>query len=261
MMTQSAPWLVRFGGWIIAIFLILPFLAVIPVSFTDQVYLSLPKSGLSVAHYQKLLGDPTWSHAFFTSFWLALASACTAVLLGTGCAISSWQIGGRPAQAMRFLVILPLIIPTIVQALSLYRTWADIGILDSYTGIIIAHGVTGMPFVFIAVSSVLINLDRRLMMASQSLGASPAQTLNWVILPLLASGILSGALFAFVHSFDEAVIILFITSFGVETLPKKIWSTLRDDLTPVVACVSVLMGLATFVVILIASNFKREANN
>jgi putative spermidine/putrescine transport system permease protein len=243
-------WPVRLSAWILVGFIFLPFLVVIPVSFSDRPYLSLPQHALSLEHYRELLGDEGWLHAMGKSTLIASFSTVAAVLLGSLCALGVWRMEPGRARWVQSIMLLPLIIPTIVLGLAFYRTWVDLRIVNSAFGVVLAHAITSLPYVFITVSAALAHVDPRLEMAALSLGASMRQVLSWVLVPVVMPGILSGALFAFVHSFDELIIVLFITSRGLETLPKKMWMSLEDDLTPVIACVAVFLSVLTLALLL-----------
>jgi putative spermidine/putrescine transport system permease protein len=122
-------------------------------------------------------------------------------------------------------------------------------LVNTYPGIVLAHTIIALPFVFIAVSAALAHLDPRIEMAARSLGAGTSQTLRWVIVPMVLPGVLSGALFAFVASFDELIVVLFITTHGIDTLPKKMWDGLKNDLNPTIACVAVALGALTLLLL------------
>jgi putative spermidine/putrescine transport system permease protein len=242
---RELAWTPRIAAWILVAFLVLPFLIIIPVSLTDRNYLSMPEHALSLSHYRNLIGDRNWQHAFWRSSIIATVSMTLSVIFGSMCAFGAWRLPPRAENAVRLFMLLPMIVPGIVQGLAFYRTWVDLGLINTYSGIILAHAITSMPLVFIAVSVALTNVDPRLEMASRSLGAGNVRTLLWVLVPLVMPGVLSGALFAFVHSFDELIIVLFITTLGVDTLPKMMWVSIENDLTPAVACVAVLLGILT----------------
>lgn len=246
----SLAWPVRFSAWILVGFIVLPFLVVIPVSLSDRSYLSLPEHSLSLEHYRELFGDDDWLHAMGRSTVIASISAIAAVVLGSLCAFGVWRMDPSRGRWVQVIMLFPLVVPTIVLGLAFYRTWVDLRIVNSTFGVVLAHTITSLPYVFITVSATLAHLDPRIEMAALSLGASTRQVLSWVLVPLVMPGILSGALFAFVHSFDELVIVLFITSRGLDTLPKKMWMSLEDDLTPVIACVAVLLSLLTLALLL-----------
>jgi len=232
------------------LYLLLPIGIVLPVSLTDQRFLSLPAEGLSLQHYASLLASPAWRGAIWQSFWIALASTALAVLAGTLCALGCWRLSRRATEILRAMMLLPLIIPSIVYAIGLYRYFGRLDLLDRFLGVVLAHGVTGIPYVVITVSTALASFDRRLEQAARGMGASLAQTLRWVILPRIAPGILSGAIFAFIHSWDELVLVLFIASRQVFTLPRKIWDGINENLDPAMAAVAVLLIGLTLLLLL-----------
>ncbi|TCZ55395.1 ABC transporter permease [Roseicella aquatilis] len=246
---EAGP-LARTLAWATVLYLLLPITIVIPVSLTDRRYLSLPEQSLSLQHYANLLRSEAWLSAIGQSFWIALASTLVAVVTGTLCAIGCWRIGRRSTELVRALMLLPLIIPAIVYAIGLYRWFGWMGLLDRFLGVTLAHGVTGIPYVVITVSTALAAFDPRLEQAARGMGASLWQTLRWVILPRIAPGIASGAIFAFIHSWDELVMVLFIASRQVFTLPRKIWDGINENLDPSMAAVAVLLIL--FTVLLLA---------
>ena len=245
----ALAWPVRLAAWCLIGFLVLPFLVVIPVSLTDRAYLSLPEHALSLAHYRMLLADPEWREAFMRSLVIAGATTVLATVIGTACAFGCWRLPVTVAKWVRALVLLPIIVPTIIQALAFYRTWINLHLVNTYPGVILAHTIIALPFVFIAVSAALAHVDQRVEMAARSLGAGTGQTLWWVIVPMVLPGVLSGALFAFVASFDEVIIVLFLTTRDIETLPKKMWDGLRNDLNPTIACVAVALGIVTLAIL------------
>ena len=231
----------RLASTAILLFLILPITIVIPVSLTDQRYLSLPQHGLSLQHYRNLLASPAWQSSLALSAGIATAATAIAVLAGTLCAIGAWRLGTRTAKAIAALTLLPLIVPTIVYALGLYRLYARLGWLDTVPGVIVAHAVTGLPYVTILVGTALAAMDPRLEPAARGLGARPTQLLARILLPILRPAILSGALLAFIHSWDELVIVLFIAGRRVFTLPRRMWDGINDKLDPSLAAVAVLL--------------------
>jgi putative spermidine/putrescine transport system permease protein len=248
---EATGWQIRAAAWLLLGFIVLPFLVVIPVSLTDRAYLSMPLHGLSLTHYRELFADDDWRDAAARSLAVATLSSAFALLFGAACAFGCWSLPARIGAAVRGLVLLPLIVPQVVQGLAFFRTWVDLGLINTIRGIVLAHTITSVPLVFIAVSAALSQVDPRLAMASRSLGAGTLKTLLWVLVPATLPGMLSGALFAFVNSFDELIIVLFITTRGVDTLPKMMWMSLEDDLTPVIACVAVVLGLLTLALLLL----------
>ena len=237
-------------AWSVLGFLVLPLLVIVPVSLTDRPYLSLPEHALSLRHYEAFFTDPAWIGASLQSVLIATCSTTFAVILGALCAIGCWRLSNGLASAVRLLALAPLIVPTVVQGLALYRFWSFAGLFDTYPGVILAHTLTGIPFVVITVSASLASFDLRLEQAARSLGASALDTVRLVIVPSVAPGLISGAVFAFVHSFDELVVVLFITSRAIQTLPKRIWDGLQDRIDPAVASVAVILILITFAAVL-----------
>jgi putative spermidine/putrescine transport system permease protein len=240
----------RIIAWATVLYLVLPITIVIPISVTDQRYLSLPQEGISFRHYVNLLTSEAWLNSILQSFWIATASTLIAVVAGTLCAIGCWRISRRSTELVRALMLLPLIIPSIVYAIGLYRYFGALDLLDRFLGVTLAHGVTGIPYVIITVSTALASFDPRLEQAARGMGANLSQTLRWVILPRIMPGIVSGAIFAFIHSWDELVMVLFIASREVFTLPRKIWDGINENLDPTMAAVAVL--LIVFTVLLLA---------
>lgn len=232
-------------GWTVLAFLVLPMVIVVPVSLTDQYYLSLPQENLSFEHYRAFVEKDIWIDATIDSLIIAISAMLCAVVLGTLCAIGCWRLSTRLSEAVRIFMLVPIIVPLIVQALAFYRFWIDLGLIDTYLGAVIAHTLAGIPYVVITVSAALSNFDLRLEQAARNMGASTGQAIRWVILPSITPGVLSGALFAFTISFDEIVVMLFITSRKVYTLPKRIWNGIQDHLDPTIASIATMLMILT----------------
>lgn len=236
-------------GWLVVGFLLAPMLITFPVSLTATRYLSMPEGALSLRHYATLIHDPAWRSAIWDSVVIALGAMVLAVGFGASAAIGLWQVtGSKLTKLISVLPLLPLIVPPIVSALALSRVGVSVGMLDTYLAVIVSHALLGIPFVFLTVSAALEGLDKRMVQAARSLGASPLKALFSVVIPNIRAGLLTGALFAFFTSWDEVVVTLFVSSRKVFTLPRKIWSDIRDDIDPSVAAISALMILATLIV-------------
>ncbi|MBR0652254.1 ABC transporter permease [Roseomonas terrae] len=246
-------------AWATAAYLVLPILIILPVALTDQRYLSLPEDGISFQHFRTVLTSPEWLGSIWQSFTIAVAATVLSVTAGTLCAIGCWRISRRATELIRVLMLLPLIIPSIVYAIGLYRYFGPLGLLDRFLGVVIAHGVTGIPYVVITVSTALATFDPRLEQAARGMGASLSQTLRWVILPRIAPGIFSGAIFAFIHSWDELVMVLFIASRDVFTLPRRIWDGINENLDPAMAAVAVLLILFTLLLLMADRALRRRS--
>ena len=157
------------------------------------------------------------------------------------------------------LILAPMIVPSIVHALGFYQVWVQFGLIDTYTGLIIAHAMKGAPYVVISVSAELANVDLRLEQAARNLGATILQALRRVILPAAQPGVFAGAVFAFAISWDELVVNLFITSRNVITLPRKIWDGIQDNINPAIAAVATLLILTTTIAMLLRTVLAHRA--
>jgi putative spermidine/putrescine transport system permease protein len=238
-------------AWSVLGFLIVPMLVVLPVSLTDRSYLSLPEHGLSLRHYEAFFTNSIWIGSTVQSLIIATAATVASVVLGALCAIGCWRLSNGVSAVVRLLMLAPLIVPTVIQGLAMYRFWVFAGIFDTYIGVILAHTLTGIPYVVITVSASLATFDVKLEQAARSLGASALDTVRLVIMPSIAPGLLSGGVFAFVHSFDELVLVLFVTSREIRTLPKRIWDGLQDRIDPTIASVAVILIAITLVLLLL----------
>jgi len=238
-------------AWATACFLILPILVVIPISVTSERYLSLPTNGISFRHYANLVGDARWSKSILDSLIVAAGATVLSTALGTAFAVGAWRLGVPLARRLRLLMLAPIIVPPIVHAIAFYRAWAAVGLLDSYLGLVLIHAMKGLPFVVLTVAASLANLDHRLEQAARSLGATPAQAMRWVVLPQVATGVVSGAAFAFITSWDETIVALFVTGRRVVTLPRRIWEGLADNIDPAIAALGTLMVLITVAAVVI----------
>lgn len=232
-------------AFIVALFLILPILIILPVSLTDQRYLSFPQNSMSMKNFKVLIDDPAWIESFYQSIFIAIFATVLAVSLGTLFAIGCWRLAKKSTEVLRAMMLLPLIIPPVIYAVGLYRYFANIGLLDTFTGVILAHAVTGIPYVIITVSASLSSFDSRLESAALGLGASYRQTLRHVIIPKIAPGIFSGAILVFIYSWDELVVAIFISSRRVFTLPRKIWNGINENVDPTIAAVAIVLIVLT----------------
>lgn len=245
---------------LILIFLIGPLFVVIPVSFTQESYLSFPTTGASLRHYEAFFTDITWIRSTGQSFAIALLSALIATAAGTFAAIGISRVAGWARGALLALVLLPLVTPAIISALAIYRAWVAVGLFDSWVGVILAHSVLALPFVVLIVSSAQSRANPMLELASRSLGASWWTTQWRVVIPALKPGIAGGALFSFVISWDEVVVTLFVSSRTVVTLPRRMWDTIRDDVSPKIAVIATIMIILTALIILISALRRKSSS-
>lgn len=236
------------GAWAVLAFLILPLLVVLPVSITDKSYISLPQETVSMQHYVDYFTSSRWLSATWQSLVIGCFVALFATILGTAFAIGCWFLSNRASGIVRWILIVPILVPPVIQSLGFYRFWVQLGIIDSYTGVILAHTLLALPYVTISVFAALANLDRAITQAARSLGASVWQTTFSIVLPSCKVGMITGAIFAFIVSFDEIVGVLFITVRRITTLPKMIWQGIQDNIDPTIAAVATMLILLTLVV-------------
>lgn len=245
-------------GWAVICFLVLPITIVLPVSLTDKRYLSLPEEGISFKHYANLFASAEWLGSIGQSLYIGVVATAISVTAGTFCAIGCWRLSSRIGEFVRVLMLLPIVVPTIVYALGIYRFWVDLRLLDTYTGVILVHAVTGIPYVVVTVSTALAGFDARLEQAARSLGATQFQSLRRIVLPNIMPGVVSGGIFAFIHSWDELVIVLFIASRAVFTLPRRIWDGINEHLDPTMAAVATIMIVLTAVLLVVDLKMRRR---
>lgn len=230
---------------LVVAFLVLPLIAIVPMSFSDTRYLSMPQNGLSTLHYHRLLGDPAWRDSLLHSIGIALPAASLAVLLGLTFCLGAWQRQGRAVLLLQVLMLGPLIVPGIIHAVAYHRTLSWLGLSDSFTGTILVHAIKGLSFAVLSISASLSSVHPATLQLARSPGASPTQALVKTLLPQIRWGIGAGFVLALVTSWDEIVVTLFITSRNVNTLPKQIWQSLFLNLDPIVAALGTLVLLAT----------------
>ncbi len=223
------------------VYLLMPSAVVVPMAFSAGDTLSFPPAGFSWRWFQSYFTDPAWQSATLHSAIVGVLAAALATALGTAAALGlvSGQVVAAPLA--RTLFLLPMIVPSIVTAVAIFHLFSALGLTNSLLGLAIAHALLGLPLVVINVSAVLRKADPRIENAARSLGATPWRTFRWVTLPMIAPGIAAGAVFAFITSFDEVVIAIFLTGIDSATLPVQMWSGIRFEINPTVAAVSTIL--------------------
>lgn len=246
------------SSWLVMAFLIVPMAMVFPLSVTDQSYLSLPRHGVSLAHYAQMIHSDEWISSFAQSAVIGLCSTLIAVVAGVSCTVGCWLLGSRFATWVRVVMLLPLIVPSVIYALGIYQFYIKLDLLDSYLGVIIAHAVTSIPYVVISMTAALAGFNGALLNAARGLGANVFQSLYLVVLPNVIPGVVSGAILAFMHSWDETVIVLFIASRAIFTLPRRIWDGINDQLDPTIASVATTMIVLSLLLLIAYRMLQRE---
>ncbi|MBV6274368.1 ABC transporter permease [Alcaligenaceae bacterium CGII-47] len=235
-----------FSGMVL-FFLIAPILTIIPLSFNAEPFFTYPMPGLSTRWYEEFFSSDVWQLSLHNSIIVAVASTVLATILGTLAALGIARPGCPGRGIIMGFLISPMIVPIIVTAVGIYYFFADIGLLNTLTGLTLAHTALGAPFVLITVTATLSGFNQSLMKAAASLGASPLKAFFNVMLPLIAPGVASGALFAFATSFDEVVVALFLTGSQQRTIPRQMWSGVRETLSPTILAVATLLILFSVV--------------
>ena len=240
----------------IYIFLMLPLLVVFPISLSSAAYMQFPPPGLSWQWYERFLDDPQWVDATVRSLYVGVATAILALALGVPLAFSLVR-GKFPGRwLLDRIALAPLIVPTIILSIAVYGMFAKLKLIGEWYGLVIAHTVLALPFVVLVMSAGLRDFDRGLEQAAEGLGASRTRTLLKITLPLLRPSLVSAGLLAFISSFDELVVALFLAGPNM-TLPKKMFDNILMEIDPTIAAVSVLQILLVSIVLVLIGRFGR----
>ncbi len=239
-------------GALVLVFLVAPILAILPLSVNDSAFLTYPMRGFTTRWYEAVFASEKWRLAVENSFLIGIPATLIATVLGTMAAIGLSLADFRGKGLITALMLSPLVVPIVIVAVALYFFFAPLGLTQSYAGLIIAHAALGAPFVVVTVGAALASFDRNLARAAAGLGASPLVVFQKIMLPLLRPGVISGALFAFALSLDEVVTVLLLGAPHQRTIPREMFSGLRDSLNPTIAAVaSLLTALAVLLLLVI----------
>ncbi len=238
-------WALRLTGVAVLLFLLLPILVIVPLSFSASSFLAYPMPGWSLQWYQNLFTSDDWARAARNSFIVAPAATLIATVLGTLTAVGLARTQFPGKGLLMSVLIAPMVVPIVVVGVACYLFFARIGLADTYVGLIVVHAALGAPFVVTTVLATLQGFNHNLVRASLSLGAGPVETFWRVTLPVIAPGVISGALFAFATSFDEVVVTLFIAGPQQVTLPRQMFTGIRENINPTIAAVATLLTIFT----------------
>lgn len=233
---------------LILFFLIAPIVVLIPLSFNAEPYftftqgmLTLKASAFSTRWYEDIITNPQWIHSIKNSIIIGFFATIFATFFGT---LAAWGLS-RPQTPFRVplmgLLISPMIVPLIITAAGMFFFYSKVGLAQTYPGLILAHTALGIPFVIITVTATLMGFDQDLIRASASLGAHPVTTFRKVVMPLILPGVISGALFALMTSFDEIVVVLFLSGFEQRTIPRQMWVGIREQISPTILAVATIL--------------------
>ncbi|MBC9943683.1 ABC transporter permease [Leucobacter sp. cx-328] len=243
---------------IIIIWLVLPTLVIVPMSFNEAPSFNFPPKGFSTRWYENFFTDASWMKALGSSLQVAILTTIVATTVGVLASLGLSKVKFRGKSLVEGYFLLPMIVPGIVLAVGLYSLFLRMNLLGTLPGFVLAHTIVAMPLVITNVMASLAGFDTRLEQASASLGAGRMRTFFSITLPLIAPGVTAGALFAFVTSFDEVILSLFIQSPSLQTLPVKIYNSVTQTNDPTVAAVAVLTMVVSVVVMLSAQFATRK---
>ena len=236
----------------VAVFLLAPIVVVIPMSFSPSEFLEFPPSALSLRWYQSLARSPEWIGAAIISLKAAALTVLVATPLGIAASYGLHFSEFSFAQLIRSVLIIPLIVPVIIVAIGVFYLYARLNLVNTLLGLVLAHSVLAIPFVMVVMSAGFKRFDVNQELVARSLGASRLRAFMTVTLPQLRPSVMSAALFAFITSFDEVVVALFISRGPSSTLTRKMFTSLRDQVSPAIAAISTLLILVTIVLAVIA---------
>ena len=252
---------------LIFFFLIAPIIIVIPLSFNavpfftfTEAMLSFDPAGYSTKWYREFFSSLNWQGAVKNSFIIAFFATIISTTLGTTAALGLSR-SEMPAKTLIMgILISPMVVPIIIAAAGMFFFYSDIGLASTHIGVILAHAALGTPFVVITVTATLVGFDHSLTRAAATLGASPVQAFFKIIVPLILPGVISGALFAFVTSFDEVVVVRFVGSYQQRTIPWAMFSGLREQISPTILAVATLLVLLSILLLTSVELLRRRSD-
>ncbi len=257
-----------FNRWFafgVLFFLLAPLFVIVPLSFNAEPYfsftdkmLTLNPTGFSLRWYRDIIDNPQWLEAMTNSVVIAVCSTALATVLGTLAAIGLARSNMPYRDFFMALLISPLVVPIVIAAAGMYFFYSSIGLTQTTLGIILAHTSLGVPFVVITMTATLSGFDRNLIKAAASLGAHPVTAFFRVTLPLVAPGMISGALFAFAASFDEVVTVLFLGGPEQRTIPRQMWSGIREQISPTILAVATILIIFSSLLLLAVEMLRRR---
>ena len=266
---------------VVFFFLIAPLIAIVPISFSKSPFMLFTEGMLawppesdawSLRWYKNMIGmcdadvvsstvpcANKWMIGTVNSLYIGLISTFIATALGTMAALGL----SRPHMPFKGIImsilISPMIVPLIITAAGMFFFYARINLVYTFTGIIMAHVALATPFVVITVTATLVGFDTNMIKASQSLGARPTKTFFKIIMPLILPGVISGALFAFITSFDEVVIVMFMASLDQLTIPKQMWAGIRQEISPVILCMATCLVVLSIILLSTVELLRRRS--
>jgi len=240
----------------ILLFLILPTILVIPMSFSSSSFLKFPPTGFSLKWYQEYFSDPQWMRATWFSLRIAVLTTIASVIIGTAAAVALIRGVVPGKETINALVLAPLIVPHIIVGIAAYQQFAPLQLTGTILGFVLIHTALGVPYVVLIVSAGLSRLDTSLEMAALNLGASRFRAFFDVTLPLIMPAVAASAVFAFLSSFDESIVSFFISGVEEKTITRKMFEDIDFNLSPVIAAVSTVIVVVTVGLMALSQMFK-----
>ncbi len=248
---------------LIFFFLIAPIFVIMPLSFNSEPYFTYPMPGYSLRWYDVIFGDSPqsilWQRAIKNSVIIGFSATLLATALGTVAALGLSRANFPFKGVVMAVLISPIVVPIVITAVGMYYFYAQIGLASTIPGIILAHTALGVPFVVITVTATLVGFNQNLIRAGSSLGAGPARVFFKVTLPLILPGVVSGALFAFATSWDEIVVVLFLASVEQHTIPRRMWSGIRELIDPTIAAAATLLIFLSILLMVTMEILRRRS--
>lgn len=255
----SLPYLLLCGFVILALaWLILPVVIIIPMSFSGGRFLSFPPETWSLRWYEAYLGNPAWMQATRTSLLIAVSSSALATVLGTAAAYGLNLSDSRLVKSLQVVLLLPLVVPIVITAVGIFLIYAQVGLIATLSGLILANVMLGMPYVITSVLVGLRKFDPTQEMVARSLGMNRWRAFFAVVLPQIRPSVITGTLFAFISALDETVVALFISGGDTQTLTKRMFTALRDEIDPTIAAISTLLTAVSFLMVMLMAMNARK---
>ena len=247
---------------LIFLFLIAPIIVIIPLSFNSEPYFTYPMAGYSMRWYEVIFGDSPqsilWQRSIFNSVIIGFFATILATVLGTLAALGMTRADFRGKGLLLTVLISPIVVPLVITAVGMFYFYAQIGLASTLTGIILAHAALGAPFVVITVTATLVGFDHNMVRAGASLGAGPMRVFFVVTLPLILPGVASGALFAFATSWDEIIVVLFLASTEEHTIPRRMWSGIRELISPTITAAATMLVFLSVALMVVMEMLRRR---
>jgi putative spermidine/putrescine transport system permease protein len=248
------------------LFLIAPILVIIPLSFNVEPYftftegmLAFDSKAYSTRWYADIVNNPQWLFSAKNSIFVAVCSTLIATVLGTLAALGLSQSHMPYKPVVMGVLISPMIVPLIISAAGMFFFYSKLGLAQTMPGLILAHAVLGTPFVVITVTATLTGFDHSLTRAAKGLGAGASRTFFKIQMPLILPGVVSGALFAFITSFDEVVVVFFLAGFEQRTIPRQMWAGIREQISPTILAVATILVCVSILLLTTVELLRRRS--